>query len=255
VNVDVTARGEVARACLDDARDKVGALDRVVNGPVFGARVVLTQERNPRIAQPARAEGEIGLSGMAVHARVCAESMPAAIDELAERLQRQLRRHIDHLVDTHRGPAAAAPGEWFHGAKRRRGADHFPRPARERQVVRRKSFAVAPIGAAEAAASMDALDHDFYLFHDVETDRDAVIYRRDDGRLALIEPRGMPAPPPDGPVWEESRISEPADLSDAVAEMDELEHRFLFFVNAATGRGNVLYLRYDGNYGLIEPAA
>jgi hypothetical protein len=36
--------------------------------------------------------------------------------------------------------------------------------------------------------------------------------------------------------------------------MDELNHRFLLFVDAATGRGAVLYLRYDGHYGLIEPA-
>jgi hypothetical protein len=28
----------------------------------------------------------------------------------------------------------------------------------------------------------------------------------------------------------------------------------LFFVNAATGRGNVIYHRYNGHYGLITPA-
>jgi Sigma 54 modulation/S30EA ribosomal protein C terminus len=30
---------------------------------------------------------------------------------------------------------------------------------------------------------------------------------------------------------------------------------FLFFVDAETGRGNVLYHRYDGHYGLIVPSA
>jgi hypothetical protein len=28
----------------------------------------------------------------------------------------------------------------------------------------------------------------------------------------------------------------------------------LFFVNAGTGRGNLIYYRYDGHYGLIAPA-
>jgi hypothetical protein len=37
--------------------------------------------------------------------------------------------------------------------------------------------------------------------------------------------------------------------------MDALDHRFLYFTDAETGRGCVLYLRYDGHYGLIEPAA
>ena len=29
--------------------------------------------------------------------------------------------------------------------------------------------------------------------------------------------------------------------------------RFVFFENATTGRGNVIYRRYDGHYGLIAP--
>jgi hypothetical protein len=37
--------------------------------------------------------------------------------------------------------------------------------------------------------------------------------------------------------------------------MDLLNHRFLYFIDADDGRGRVLYLRHDGNYGLVEPAA
>ena len=36
--------------------------------------------------------------------------------------------------------------------------------------------------------------------------------------------------------------------------MNAVGHRFVFFGNAASGRGNVIYRRYDGHYGLIEPA-
>jgi hypothetical protein len=36
--------------------------------------------------------------------------------------------------------------------------------------------------------------------------------------------------------------------------MDVLNHRFLYFVDAADGRGKVLYLRHDGDYGLVEPS-
>jgi hypothetical protein len=39
-----------------------------------------------------------------------------------------------------------------------------------------------------------------------------------------------------------------------VAEMNVLNHRFMYFTNAASDRGNVIYMRYDGHYGLIEPA-
>lgn len=121
--------------------------------------------------------------------------------------------------------------------------------------MRRKSFSLGPQTEAQAAADLDALDHDFLLFRDADTGADAVLYCRDDGRLGLIGPRG--AEPPryaEGPVRETSRVSEPIDLATAVAEMNELDHRFLFFVDAASGWGTVIYLRYDGHYGLIQPA-
>ena len=46
---------------------------------------------------------------------------------------------------------------------------------------------------------------------------------------------------------------EPMFEEDALAEMDELGHRFFLFVNAESERLNVLYRRDDGDLGLIEP--
>lgn len=69
----------------------------------------------------------------------------------------------------------------------------------------------------------------------------------------MIEPRSAQPPDSRGAALEESRFSSPIDLEAAVAEMNMVGHRFLFFQNAATGRGNVMYRRYDGHYGLIEP--
>jgi hypothetical protein len=36
--------------------------------------------------------------------------------------------------------------------------------------------------------------------------------------------------------------------------MDMLNHRFLYYLDAEDERGRVLYLRFDGDYGLVEPA-
>ncbi|MEU8511076.1 sigma 54 modulation/S30EA ribosomal C-terminal domain-containing protein [Kitasatospora sp. NPDC048722] len=41
----------------------------------------------------------------------------------------------------------------------------------------------------------------------------------------------------------------------AAATMQEAVDLFVFFTDAATGRGNVLYHRYDGHYGLVTPTA
>ena len=47
---------------------------------------------------------------------------------------------------------------------------------------------------------------------------------------------------------------EPMFEEDAVARMQELGHDFFVFVNAENERVAVLYLRQDGDYGLIEPS-
>ncbi len=118
MDIEVTARGEVPEHAKQSARAKVGRLDRVVKGPVLGARVVLVQEHNPRIELPARAEGEVNLAGRPVRAQAAAPTMDAAIDELAERLQRQLRHTVERMITRQRVPPTSPPGEWRHGTRR-----------------------------------------------------------------------------------------------------------------------------------------
>ena len=47
----------------------------------------------------------------------------------------------------------------------------------------------------------------------------------------------------------------PMSVEDAVIEMDLLGHNFFAFVNIDTERTNVLYLRKDGDLGLLKPEA
>lgn len=45
----------------------------------------------------------------------------------------------------------------------------------------------------------------------------------------------------------------PMDDEEAAEQMELLGHDFFLFLNASTGDLNVIYRRWDGNYGLIEP--
>ncbi len=47
----------------------------------------------------------------------------------------------------------------------------------------------------------------------------------------------------------------PMSPEDAALQMELLGHSFFVFVNIETDRTNVLYLRKDGNLGLLEPEA
>jgi putative sigma-54 modulation protein len=56
-----------------------------------------------------------------------------------------------------------------------------------RMVVKSKQFDVKPMGVEEAALQMELLGHDFFLFTLADSGRCAVVYRRRDGHLGLIE--------------------------------------------------------------------
>ena len=121
--------------------------------------------------------------------------------------------------------------------------------------MRHKSYALARQTPDEAAAEADLLDYDFHLFTEKSTGEDGVIYRTAGGyRLALAHPRTRRL----GPVGSSIAVSEmPAPrlaVAEAAARLEAAGQPFLFFVNAGTGRGNLIYHRYDGHYGLIAPA-
>ncbi len=56
------------------------------------------------------------------------------------------------------------------------------------KVVRVKSFSMEPMMVEDAIMEMELLDHDFFLFHNAENDRHSVVYRRTDGDYGVIEP-------------------------------------------------------------------
>ena len=56
--------------------------------------------------------------------------------------------------------------------------------------MKTKRFTTKPMDLEEAALQMDLLGHAFFLFTNTETGHAAVLYRRRDGALGLIETTG-----------------------------------------------------------------
>ncbi len=52
---------------------------------------------------------------------------------------------------------------------------------------------------------------------------------------------------------EPNRFSEPVALQTVLDEMDAVGHRFLYFVNCESGRGNVIYLSFRTSRGRYLP--
>lgn len=106
----------------DDLREMVrkrfGRLGRQVS-PLATLEVVLSEERNPRVADSQVAEATLHLKGVTLHARECSPDMSHTIHELAGDMNRQVKKHRElrrkrrrtrRLVDQMRGrPAEARP--------------------------------------------------------------------------------------------------------------------------------------------------
>ena len=55
------------------------------------------------------------------------------------------------------------------------------------RIVRTKQFAIKPMTPEEAVLQMELLSHDFFLFTNADTGAAAVVYRRKDGHIGLID--------------------------------------------------------------------
>ena len=55
------------------------------------------------------------------------------------------------------------------------------------RIVKTKQFAIKPMTPEEAALQMDLLGHEFFFFTNADTSGAAVVYRRNDGNVGLID--------------------------------------------------------------------
>jgi putative sigma-54 modulation protein len=106
-------------------------------------------------------------------------ALERALDKVEEQMRRLHGRRVRNRNGSRARSAAAA------------AASSTTMPAEsepaERIVVKSKQFDVKPMGVEEAALQMELLGHDFFLFTLADSGRCAVVYRRRDGNLGLIE--------------------------------------------------------------------
>lgn len=249
--VSVTTRGDVSQALVDYAREKVEKVFHYTPETVMAAHVVLTMAGDPARERPAIAEASLEFDGTRVRAQTAAVEMNEAIDLVSDRLHTILVQHRDREKTRHRWLVTQSGGGWKHGMPASPVLDHFPRKPEDREVVRRKTFALAPMSVGEAAFEMELLGHDFYLFVDSSSGNDAVVRRTAEGyavRGDVSWPTGSSVQ-----VAFEGMAPELTD-DEARARLDLAGEPFVFYLDRETGRGRVLYLRYDGHYGLIVTA-
>jgi ribosomal subunit interface protein len=165
---------------------KLARLERF-NRSIYLFDVELEHERNRRqrkncqhVEITARGRGPV------VRGEACADSFYAALESAVDKLESRLRRSKDRRK-VHYGdktpvslaeatkvaapPVASEDGEHRDAVD---GAEHH-KPGR---VVRTKEHPAKPMTVDDALYQMELVGHDFFLFHDKQSDRPCVVYRR-----------------------------------------------------------------------------
>ena len=176
MNLNITFRHvDPSETTKSYATEKIGRLKRYFDGLVEG-NVVLSQEKIRHLA-----EVTLQANGVRLVAKDETVDFHSAIDNVVDKLERQLKRYKEKL-------------------KR-----HKPLRNRERRSLQEKVYAYEsfeeeaprviqtehytthPMSVEEAVMDMDLTDRPFLVFTDVD-EKVKVVYRREDGNYGLIDP-------------------------------------------------------------------
>lgn len=256
MQVQTQTRGAVPEGAVDLAVHRVSSVLRTASEPVLFARVKLIMKADPAVQRPAIAQVSVDLNGRLIRAQAAGETMREAVEHACDRMRIRLERATRNWEAVRGGRPVTGPSQWRHQSLPAPRLPYFPRPPQERVVARHKSYALARQTPEEAAADAELMDYDFHLFTERSTGEDSVIYRTADGyRLALAHPPDKQLGPVDPSITVSKMPAPRLSVTEAATRLEAAGQSFLFFVNAATGRGNLIYHRYDGHYGLVAPAS
>lgn len=167
---------EVTDSIREYAEEKLSKLERQLADPTR-VELELAVEKNPSISQNHVAEATIWTKGPILRAREASADHKASIDQLVDKLERQVKRYREK-----RRPRRAQQLEAA-------GIPEDAIPDDEPRIVKSKQFAVKPMSAEEAVLQLELVGHDFFVFQNADTGDVNVVYRRRDGAYGLIEPQ------------------------------------------------------------------
>ena len=149
--------------------EKLGKLDKYLkNAEDIRAKVIVKSDKKNQ-----RVEVTIPLKSYILRSEEGNADFYAAVDKTIDKLERQIRKNKTRL------------------ATKKTNAIDFTIDAiepvqGEKKIIKRKTIEVKPMDEDEAILQMELLGHDFFMYHDSETGKAAVVYRRKDKDYGLI---------------------------------------------------------------------
>ncbi len=124
-----------------------------------------------------KVEATINTKGTIFRAEVLADDPYDGVDRVVDKLSRQMSKFKTKLQRKYKDHKDFAFAE-------------LPEAEEEQEeirVVKTKKFDLVPMTVDEAVVQMELLEHNFFVFLNMETDTVSVVYRRNDKDYGLLE--------------------------------------------------------------------
>ncbi len=173
MNIIVSGRHlDITPALKNYAEEKLKKVDRYLSD-ISEAVVTLSIEKKYRH----KAEVLLKVNGYLIQAEGVTGEIYSSIDEVSDKLERQVKKYKEKLVAHRKGGAKPAESEQTAEVPEEKG-----------RIIKNKRFELKPMSPDEASMQMELLGKDFYVFINDKSSDVNVIYLRSDGNYGLIEP-------------------------------------------------------------------
>ncbi len=154
--------------------ERLDKLKKYIDNPV-DARVILSVEKFRNTA-----EINLMADGLNINSKEEEKEMVLAIDNAIEKIERQLKKRKEKIRGfKNNSTRSGEPDSESQGEE----SEELP----ETKVVETRKVVLKPMSIDDAVMEMETTKNRFVIYRDSSTENVNVIYRREDGKFALLE--------------------------------------------------------------------
>lgn len=161
---------KITEAIKSQIEEKLGKLDQYFENPEELKAYVVVRVRNKEQI----IEVTIPTPKFTLRSETSESDLYAAIDLTIDKLERQIRKNKTKMRRK------------FKDVLQYEMMIDIPEEEEESSIVKRKTIELRPMDEDEAILQMELVDHDFFVFKNVDTESVSVLYKRKDGSYGII---------------------------------------------------------------------
>ncbi|MBU1193856.1 MAG: ribosome-associated translation inhibitor RaiA [Proteobacteria bacterium] len=158
---------------------KLEKFDRLLESPAE-AHVVLSVEKIRHIA-----EITLTCDKLKIHAKEDSEVMYASIDALMDKVKSQINKHKEKIKKHMSGNKHSIKND----ADALVSEEDVPETSASDQIII-ETIDYKPMDVEDAAVELNSGKQSFFVFNNARTEQLNVLYKHNNGKLGLIQPRG-----------------------------------------------------------------